>query len=65
MLFLRYSSALLPMISTAASDGCIQDPELFNDTIMNNIKYANFEATDERKSLSKSTYLYILFLLET
>ncbi|KAL7267837.1 hypothetical protein RUND412_009559 [Rhizina undulata] len=24
-----------------------QDPSLFNDTIMNNIKYANFEATDE------------------
>ncbi|KAI5838618.1 hypothetical protein DFP73DRAFT_616350 [Morchella snyderi] len=25
-----------------------QDPELFNDTIMNNIRYANFDATDEQ-----------------
>lgn len=24
-----------------------QDPQLFNDTVMNNIRYANFDATDE------------------
>lgn len=44
-----------PRFFVAISDGCVQDPELFNDTIMNNIKYANFDATDERKSWLKST----------
>lgn len=46
-----------PRFSVVISDGCAQDPELFNDTIMNNIKYANFDATDERKSWLKSTKL--------
>lgn len=31
---------------------------------MNNIKYANFDATDERKSWLKSTHLETIFLLE-